>query len=1066
MRNFSWRINLARAMATAMMLGIFAAAAPAATVMKHYYAYDAVEDAHGVIAPWYKGLNGPCDLRVRIAAETLKRYPWTTKANAIAPYPAYVFSGYWAIKADGTITPRDPGDSANADMGQRSLSVLNGLVDYYRYTGDPAAVAHLTYMGNFLLDHCQTPADHPWPGIFISVPGCGKAFYKADPHGLIQLDISAAAGQGLLRAYEVTGNVRWLEAAKHWADLLAEHCNLDPKADPWPRYANFADAKVAWKSGLSNKQTGGVTMILAFLDDMIRFGYTGRDNALPKAHDAGRRYVAERLLPVWWANGTWGHFFWDWENPVQNCWTTEDATRYMMDHPEVFTNWRCDARNILTLFLNHTGVNGDSRADVFSGAWAYPEANNCCGRSLWYSPIVVAPAFAQYAVEANDPWAREMAYRQMVLQTYDIRETGVTEDAIDGGVAVNNEWFNIAHGFPLRFVLAAIGWLPEELGASRENHIVRSTATVNAVVYGAGRIAYSTFDAPAGTIDVLRLSFAPKGVTADGQPLQEIGALKGNGYTVKKLPNGDAIVAIRHDGAKQVVVTGDDPQEVTAADKLTYEGKWRDVGVTETAGATVTAAFTGNQVQLIGRAAPDGGLADVWLDGVKQLVFIDCWNPSPRDHQVLYYKNGLPAGQHVLKIVARGAKNPYATGNRISIEAVQFSAADKPYGYPVGTGPTATQRMVFGYTGRTDYVDSQGQAWRPATEFICRTGVDTDVIPGSWWLTPAAKPIEGAADAELYRRGVHGHEFRVNVTVGPGTYYARLKFAAARGAETAKPCFDIRINGRKAVSRLDVAAKAGGPNRALDLVFNGIEPRNGIIEVRFTGKMTSQDHTPVGGQAFVQALEVGLGDGGPAAVPLPATPPLANLLENPSFDDTEGGVVLNPGGQAVASGWRYQMVNDPGKDAAFFFPEWQYVEHPPWGLPEFHGDGEALRTHTSGKAHTRIYQDVKAQPGTAYSASAWVRAADMRGKGFGKDPKDSAALVIEELDAQGKVVVEHPRAEVKTAGPYAHLSRSLTTGKTTAGLRFILETMISCQYEEGHVTYADCDLRLGAAAGP
>ena len=306
----------------------------------------------------------------------------------------------------------------------------------------------------------------------------------------------------------------------------------------------------------------------------------------------------------------------------------------------------------------------------------------------------------------------------------------------------------------------------------------------------------------------------------------------------------------------------------------------------------------------------------------------------------------------------------------------------------------------------------------------------------------------------------------MNVTVGPGTYYARLKFAAARGAETAKPCFDIRINGRKAVSRLDVAAKAGGPNRALDLVFNGIEPRNGIIEVRFTGKMTSQDHTPVGGQAFVQALEVGLGDGGPAAVPLPATPPLANLLENPSFDDTEGGVVLNPGGQAVASGWRYQMVNDPGKDAAFFFPEWQYVEHPPWGLPEFHGDGEALRTHTSGKAHTRIYQDVKAQPGTAYTASAWVRAADMRGKGFGKDPKDSAALVIEELDAQGKVVVEHPRAEVKTAGPYAHLSRSLTTGKTTAGLRFILETMISCQYEEGHVTYADCDLRLGAAAGP
>ena len=274
------------------MLGLIVATAPAATVQKHYYAYDAVHDSHGVIAPWYTGLNGQCDLRVRIAAETLKRYPWTTSANAVAQYPHYVFNGYWSIAADGTIRPGDPGEVANSDVGQRALSVLNGLVDYYRYTGDPAAVAHLTYMADSLLDYGLTPADHPWPGMFISVPSNGKVYYKADPHGLIQLDISAATGQGLLRAYQLTGNVRWLEAAKHWADLLAEHCNLDPKADPWPRYANFADAKAAWKGKLTNKQTGGVTMILAFLDDMIRFGYTGRAGALLKA--ARRRAAIPR----------------------------------------------------------------------------------------------------------------------------------------------------------------------------------------------------------------------------------------------------------------------------------------------------------------------------------------------------------------------------------------------------------------------------------------------------------------------------------------------------------------------------------------------------------------------------------------------------------------------------------------------------------------------------------------------------------------------------------------------------------------------------------------------------
>ena len=38
----------------------------AATNMARYYGHDAVVDEHGVISPWYQGLNGQCDYRVRI----------------------------------------------------------------------------------------------------------------------------------------------------------------------------------------------------------------------------------------------------------------------------------------------------------------------------------------------------------------------------------------------------------------------------------------------------------------------------------------------------------------------------------------------------------------------------------------------------------------------------------------------------------------------------------------------------------------------------------------------------------------------------------------------------------------------------------------------------------------------------------------------------------------------------------------------------------------------------------------------------------------------------------------
>src|SRR6266852_7827693 len=87
------------------LMGLLWPAVPrAATARKHYFAHDAVEDRNGVIAPWYKGQNGQFDLRVRIAAETMKRYPWVDKPRAVTPGPEYLFNGKWKISREGQIT--------------------------------------------------------------------------------------------------------------------------------------------------------------------------------------------------------------------------------------------------------------------------------------------------------------------------------------------------------------------------------------------------------------------------------------------------------------------------------------------------------------------------------------------------------------------------------------------------------------------------------------------------------------------------------------------------------------------------------------------------------------------------------------------------------------------------------------------------------------------------------------------------------------------------------------------------------------------------------------------------
>ena len=99
------------------------------------------------------------------------------------------------------------------------------------------------------------------------------------------------------------------------------------------------------------------------------------------------------------------------------------------------------------------------------------------------------------------------------------------------------------------------------------------------------------------------------------------------------------------------------------------------------------------------------------------------------------------------------------------------------------------------------------------------------------------------------RRYLETAEFWANLTVGPGTYRVRLRLAETRSpADPARKPMTIRINGRDVATAMDLAAKAGGFHKALELTFDGIQPKNGVIEVRFLGRE--------GGKAMVQALEL------------------------------------------------------------------------------------------------------------------------------------------------------------------------------------------------------------------
>jgi hypothetical protein len=285
--------------------------------------------------------------------------------------------------------------------------------------------------------------------------------------------------------------------------------------------------------------------------------------------------------------------------------------------------------------------------------------------------------------------------------------------------------------------------------------------------------------------------------------------------------------------------------------------------VADQAGATSTFAFNGNQVRLIGAVSPEGGWADAFIDGVKEPTVVECWNPNLRHQQPIFLKKGLTNGPHELRIVVRGEKNPLARGARIMVDSAQFSAATGEAGFGSGGGPREAQRLIFGYTGRQDYIDSKGNAWRPGTEFVTRLGFGVDTVAKCWWPRRRSMHIGGTPDEEIYRYGIHAPEFWVNLTVAPGQYQVRLHWAdtpetpwverEGKWEPVSRPT-TVAINGATVIENLNVR-KETGTFKAHIREFPGFRPRNGIIELRFTS-------TP-GHEAMIQAVEVIPADAAP-----------------------------------------------------------------------------------------------------------------------------------------------------------------------------------------------------------
>ena len=98
------------------------------------------------------------------------------------------------------------------------------------------------------------------------------------------------------------------------------------------------------------------------------------------------------------------------------------------------------------------------------------------------------------------------------------------------------------------------------------------------------------------------------------------------------------------------------------------EGKWS---------GAMWCSFAGTRVKLFGRAGPDSGMADVYIDGLWRKT-VDWYSEQPAADVQLFDAEDLADGKHLLGLLTRGAKRAESKGTSIAWSRIEYVAGAHP----------------------------------------------------------------------------------------------------------------------------------------------------------------------------------------------------------------------------------------------------------------------------------------------------------------------------------------------------------------------------------------------------
>jgi hypothetical protein len=454
------------------------AQAPKDFTGSHLGYHDVRRDKAGRLVAWFAEEEGASyDHVVRLTWRF-----WHQMRRCENGVPYYLQHQVWKPGADD---PRGLG----GDQISMAMSSWNLL---YAYTGDADVVADMRLMADYWLAHGLTPSTSAWalmPLPYNLEPHSGRydGDMRAGP-GVLQPDKAGSFGAELLTLYKITADRRYLDAAKHIAEMLASTVREgDEQRSPWPFRVDAATGAAAkprpgfgrYDDGrappLAAEYTANWTGTLRLFDGLAALGV--KTEGMARARAMTRNW----LLNVPLATNNWGPFFEDIVEMSNTAINADTMAQYLLEHPEI-PSAVSNARRILdwverTFANQNYGVLG---VVPINEQTVYQQPGN--SHTARHASVELL-----YAERTGDWSSKEAQVRRLNWATYTVDDDGKNKYPGD------DIWLTDGYGDYVRHYLRAMAASPD-LAPADQNHLLRSSSVIKTVTYGADRIVYTKFD--------------------------------------------------------------------------------------------------------------------------------------------------------------------------------------------------------------------------------------------------------------------------------------------------------------------------------------------------------------------------------------------------------------------------------------------------------------------------------------------------------------------------------------------------------------------------------------------